>query len=193
MFMQDIARLARAAAPVGRPEPTPLCGPLTGLLTGTLVETATGWQPVERLAVGDRLQTLDGGLRPILGLDRREVAAEAMALHLPGGAFGNCADLLVLPGQELLVDTLGALEDAAFARFPAAALEGIAGIHRVPLAQASAIVILRFAEEEAIWANSGLLLHCPALPGESGETDCFYPQVGAAEARALIAPFAKAA
>ena len=80
----------------------------TGLIAGTLVESATGWTPVENLRIGDAVQSYDGGLARVVGLDREWITASlsAYVLHLPGGALDNCSDLILLPGQNLLVDTL---------------------------------------------------------------------------------------
>ena len=88
MFMQDAATFApdlstRIPAPArtGRPA-------LSGLLTGTLVETASGWQRVETLTAGTRVQTLDGGLARLLRLHRHLIRPEDAAdlIHLPGVA-----------------------------------------------------------------------------------------------------------
>ena len=139
----------------------------TGLIAGTLVETATGWTPVENLRIGDAVQSYDGGLARVVGLDREWITASlgAYVLHLPGGALDNCSDLILLPGQNLLVDTLNDadLPDDVVALIPAAALEGVLGTTRARIEKPLEIITPRFADDEAIFANSGTLLHCPGI------------------------------
>jgi hypothetical protein len=144
----------------------------SGLIAGTLVETAAGWQPVEDLRIGDAVHSYDGGLARVLGLDRQWITAQpgAYFLHLPGGALDNCSDLCLLPGQHLLIDTLNdeRLPDDIVALIPAAALEGhLASRHRIdkPLE----VILPRFADDEAIFANSGTLLHCPGIRQAAGQ------------------------
>lgn len=185
MFMQDIARFARCAAPVPLHGAAPLTAPATGLVSGTLVETARGWQPVDDLLPGDRLYTLDGGVCPLAGLAHSTLDGPgAELLHVPGGALGNCAEMFLLPGQTLLIDALGRLEDAAFVRVTAALLEGHRGIRRIIPAGPVQIITPAFDDEEAVWVNSGVLVHFAAGSTE----DSFFPRIAAAEARALLAP-----
>ena len=69
MFMQDFSRHITDTATAVYPQncaPSPVT---TGLVAGTLVETKAGWQKVETLRLGDFVQTLDGGLARVLGLD----------------------------------------------------------------------------------------------------------------------------
>jgi hypothetical protein len=130
MFMQDFSRDSAATATAVFPHQRLVASVTTGLIAGTLVETKTGWQPVETLAIGDAVQTLDGGLARILALDRRAFRPEpeTAPLLIPGGSFDACSDLLVLPGQHLLLDTLDdTATDAAFAMLPALALQGRGG------------------------------------------------------------------
>ena len=139
----------------------------TGLIAGTLVESATGWTPVENLRIGDAVQSYDGGLARVVGLDREWITASlgAYVLHLPGGALDNCSDLVLLPGQNVLVDTLGDADfpDDLVVLIPAAALEGVLGTTRARIEKPLEIITPRFADDEAIFANSGTLLHCPGI------------------------------
>lgn len=185
MFLKDFTRTVPAhpvfTARTARPE--------TGLVAGTLVDTETGWRDAMTLRVGDRLHSWDGGLVRIAALDRRPVPAGTAALRLPGGMLGTCADLILLPGQHLLVETLEdpTLPDAMAVLVPASALAGRRGVTSVSLPASEAVLPL-FAEEEAIWAQTGVLLHCPglsddpaALPGEG-----FFPRLSPVAARAFL-------
>lgn len=189
MFMKDFTRTARATLASEM-----LCQPVTsGLLSGTLVETQSGWSPVEALRMGDLVHTLDGGAAKVLAVDRRLLLPEAgqAIITLPGGAFDACCDLALLPGQHLLIDTLGdaALPDAAFALIPATALDGQAGCTRRYPLRAVEVVTPMFAEPEVVWCNSGVLLHCPGIADGAGRKPAgdFFPLLEVGQARALIA------
>lgn len=188
MFMKDFTRTTTAI-----PAADFAAQPVTsGILAGTLVETATGWRGVETLRLGDLVQTLDGGLAKVLGVDRRALRPElAQALiALPGGVLDACCDALLLPGQHLAIDTLAdpAHPDAAFALIPALALEGHGGTRRYALRGIEVITPL-FATEEILWANSGLLLHCPGIAdgAQSRPEGDFFPRLAIPAARALLA------
>ena len=191
MFMQDFSRhttdTATAVFPHNR-APSPV---RTGLVAGTLVETKTGWQTVETLRPGDFVQTLDGGLARVLGLDRRSFRPEmeTAPLLIPGGSFDACSDLLILPGQHLLLDTLAdAASDAAFMLIPGLALQGRAGVCRQPSDETLHIITPLFADEEVIYANSGVLLHCPGIvDGAQGVPETsFFTRLDAASARVFL-------
>lgn len=158
MFMQDVTRFA--ATPVA----TLPAGLNQGLIDGTLVETASGWQPVETLRVGDSLYTLDGGLRRVVALNRREVLPGEPVVQVAGGHLDACADVMLMPGQGVLLDTVG-LMAAPYARVPATALTACVGATAGAAARRAEVVTPIFAEEEVIWAQSGLLLACPGVRG----------------------------
>lgn len=191
MFMQDFSRTAAATATAVFPHSNLVAPVTTGLIAGTFLETKSGWQPVETLAIGDVVQTLDGGLARILALDRRgfRPETETAPLLIPGGSFDACSDLLILPGQHLLLDTLDdAAVDAPFAMVPALALQGRAGVRRQVSAQDLHIITPLFADEEVVYANTGVLLHCPGLlDGANRYPDTsFFPRLDAACARAFL-------
>ncbi len=163
----------------------------TGLIAGTLVEGAKGWKLVEDLRIGDAVHSYDGGLCRVLGLDRHWIAPSwrEYLVHLPGGVLDNCSDLTLLPGQHLLIDTLGdeTLPEAIVALIPAAALEGWLGVERKPIDRAIEVVTPRFADDEAIFANSGTLLHCPGIRQDAGATGSdFFTQLDLGQARAFL-------
>ena len=191
MFMQDFSRISAASATAVFPHLHGMAPVTTGLVAGTLVETKSGWQPVETLTIGDAVQTLDGGLAGILALDRRSFRpeTETAPLLIPGGSFDACSDLLILPGQHLLLDTLDdTATDAPFAMIPALALQGRAGVRRHVVATDLHIITPLFADEEVIYANTGVLLHCPGLlDGANRYPDTsFFPRLAPALARAFL-------
>ena len=158
MFMQDITRFA--AHPVSAAN----AALSQGIFGSTLVETATGWRAADTLRMGDSLYTLDGGLQRIAALSRRIVAVGEPMIHVSGGHFDACDDVMLLPGQGVLLDTAG-LMSAPYARIPASALTGCLGARHGSAPARAEIVMPIFAEEEAVWAQSGMLLLCPGIKG----------------------------
>jgi hypothetical protein len=172
MFMQDITRLSArpvppalpgAATVTPRPQaPVAVTAAASGLVAGTRVETAQGWRPIESLRIGDRVHSLDGGLARIVALSRRHALPGEPVIRIAGGHFDACSDLMLMPGQELLLHTLG-LYAAPYACLAARHLAACPGASRAIALRHAEIVTPIFAEEEVIWANSGLLLRCPGL------------------------------
>jgi Hint domain len=162
MFRNDFLSIA-TVSPANRAA-TPLA---SGLIAGTMVETQRGWQPVESLRLGDHVQTFDGGACPILALDRdvTSPAPDAHLIRVPGGVLDTCTDLTLLPGQHILIDTMGdaQLPDAALVLIPATALVGWRGTQRIAIPKAIEVITPLFANEEAIFANTGAMIRCPAV------------------------------
>lgn len=184
MFMQDAARfIADPAQPAVAPN-------RTGLLSATLVETETGWRPAGDLRRGDRVHTFDGGLRPLVAMDRDWLDAGTDLIRLPGGVLGNAADQMLLPGQHLMIDTWDMAEviDAPVALIPAEALAGLGGSARSLTGRPAEVVIPVFQTDEVIYANGGLLMHCPGIAtGPHGAPDDgYFARLGVAQARAVM-------
>ncbi len=188
MFMQDATRFAADATILTA---RTLAAPVqTGLVAGTLVETATGWRIVETLRRGDLLQTFDGGLREVVAIDHNWLmpGCDTTLIRLPGGALNNCADLALLPGQHLMIDTWDAAITAVTALIPAEALAGLHGSTRHTITAPVEVITPLFAEEEVIYANGGLLLHCPGIADGPGATpaDGFFTVLGRHAALTLL-------
>ncbi|MDQ2066855.1 Hint domain-containing protein [Xinfangfangia sp. CPCC 101601] len=171
MFMQDISRLSAepvSAEPIASPALPRPTAPHTraalamGMFGPTLVETEKGWTPASELRIGDRLHTLDGGLQHIAALSRRAVLPAERAVKIKGGHFDACDDLMLLPGQPVLLQTVS-LMAAPYARLKASALTSTIGATITLAPQKAEIITPIFAEEEAIWAQSGVLLLCPGI------------------------------
>ncbi len=149
-----------------------------GLMAGTRVETETGWRDVADLTAGDRLYTLDGDLRPIQWVER--FAGGDDAVRLRAGTYGNDIDTLLPEEQLLLVETGRAMAwiNAPVALVRARDLIGH-GAARRPLAAGEERILPVFAEEEVIFAASGLRVFCPGI---TGAAPTYYPVLERSEA-----------
>jgi len=164
--------------------------PAAGFVAGTMVETDAGWQPVETLAIGQPVQTWDGGLQPLVRLERRRIAPGAGLVAVPGGVLSTCSDLVLLPGQHVLVGTgaAAALLDQDVALVPAAALLGWQGVRVERPRRGFDVVGLAFETEEVVYANTGAMLHCAAAEAAAGAVPQseFFTVLDRDRARALL-------
>jgi hypothetical protein len=177
MFMQSAARFIPSETAL------PLPSVRTGLIAATLVESDSGWRPAGTLRVGDRVHSFDGGLRDIVAVHRDWLMPGTVRLvHVDGGRLGCASDTILLPDQLILIDTWDALPDAVVALAPAASAVGAGATFRSMLSPLE-VVTLVFDDEEVIYVNSGMLLHCPA--NETGQAG-FYPRLDRARAHALL-------
>ncbi len=72
---------------------------------GTLIETDTGLRPVEQIAVGDLVRTLDNGFQPVRWTGQRTVSGHGILapIEIAEGALGNQRRLVVSPQHRMLV------------------------------------------------------------------------------------------
>ncbi len=170
----------------------PLDAPRGGLSEGTLVESRSGWQPIESLAAGDEIFTYDGGLRRIKAITRhafemrRTENAPAFLVSIPGGVLGCTATTKVMPEQRLLIESpfLEESHGICAALVRAADLIGISGIRMDLGAAQRRVFALQFEEEEIIWASSGLLCHAPEARAPFGSG--FFPELHRHDARHIV-------
>lgn len=188
MFLKDFTRTATPGSitPVTVPADHRV-RPATGLTGGTLIETETGWHMAADLRIGQRVHTLDGGAAMILGLDRRPVR-DLPAIRIPGGLAETCCDLILPCDQYLLTDTLRDphMPDLDLVLIPARAWASQPCVTEIRYT--GEIITPLFADEEILWANSGALLHCPAITTGPGRLplDGFFLPLPEAEARAFL-------
>jgi len=160
--------------------------PIPAMIAGTMVETETGWTPVERLSLGDAVYTLEGGPAPIADLRQIRLSAGTQLWHVPGGALGNCDDLLLTRDQHVMItdNDAEAMFDTPYVLIPAPALQGFRGTRRIDCVPGAIAVEMTFDAEEIVYANSGTLMHCAAM---SGLSDGFFRTLSTAEARIFLA------
>ncbi|WP_299653871.1 hypothetical protein [uncultured Tateyamaria sp.] len=145
----------------------------------TLLETERGWASVDALQAGDCVATLDGGFAQITAITTPR--SNTPLVHIPGGVLSTCSDI-ALPGDaHIALHTPARWIDAPVVSVPVKALSGWRGV-RPTLFNGPDLAQLHFADEEMIYAQSGLLIHAAPATGET-----FFPKLSYGDARAMLA------
>ncbi|MEH6738895.1 MAG: Hint domain-containing protein [Sulfitobacter sp.] len=130
---------------------------------GTPISTPVGAVPIENLAVGDLVHTVDHGLQPILWkTDRRAPGVGKSApIKIDAGTFGATAQVKLSPDHRLLIrgGTVELLFGSQVAYVPIKALVGQFGISRIEVPLVRYIHLL-LPTHAALLANG---LHCESL------------------------------
>lgn len=168
-----------------------------GLISGTRIGSAMGWRAVEALAPGDLVLTFDNGLQPLVEVRRETycltdmMANNTATVIVPAGAMGNAVDVELLAGQGVLIESEAACDALGdpFAVIKAKALHGFRGIHCCPPAPQIEVITLVFASEQVIYAEGGILLHCPPVMihlNDLGRGDTGYDVINDRDAGFLV-------
>lgn len=171
--------------------------PRRGIVAGTKIATENGWRPVEQLSPGDKVQTFDNGMQIISDIRAEMLWHEGtvslndpLPVVMPGGALGNTSAVMLLPHQGVLVESENACDAMGdpLAVVPARVLVGINGIDTAPPRGDLAVYSLTFACDEVVYADGGLLLHCPneAMPEELLVESRLYDVKNLVEARQML-------
>ena len=132
-----------------------------GLYASTKVQTAFGWQCVGDLRPGDLVMTRDDGLTPLHAI-HPEFRPALWSVRLPVDAVGNLVDMILPPGQPVLICTAYAnpFSGDDLALVPATALEGWHGIAPHVPASTEAVLQLHLPRPGILFAGPGLLVGC---------------------------------
>lgn len=169
-WTSKVAGMTRRAPEVSAAVDGGLIAQTHGLLAGTRVASNLGWRAVDKIAVGDEVLTFDNAMQRVAEVHRsviwpqaRATPAQLWPVVVPQGAMGNRCEITLLPDQGVMVDCDAAqdMQGDPFAVVPAQALEGLHGIHRQPVETPVELITLFFQSEEVIYAEGGLLVHCP--------------------------------
>lgn len=146
-------------------------GVMVGLVAGTRVATAMGWRSIEAIATGDKVLTFDAGLQTVMQVTRvplwsgqTDCPKRFWPLEVPAGALGNRDVMQLPPNQNVMIESDAAEEmyGDPFSLIPAAALDGVNGICRVPPTEGLEVIVLRFADDQVVFGNNGALFFCPS-------------------------------
>lgn len=173
----------RPAASITAPRPSPAPAHDRTFAPGTLLETPSGWRPVETIRQGDRVRTVDDGLAKVCSVVRQPPDRNRVHWHVPAGTLGNCSDLRLTAGQHLAlqVSECEALFDAACVLVPVPAATGFCGIRTVSGFTLRHGIALYCEDEAIVYAQTGTLLHVPAQDRRAG-----YRVLNYREARMLL-------
>ena len=134
-----------------------------GMLPGTKIMTSIGAQPVERIPIGARVLTYDGGLQNVLGIETYSLPKGEVVITVPKGFLGNGEKMRFLPNQELVFDNEMAQEAFVepFTLISAEELVGHWGIKRAEVNEPLTVTQLHFSQDEVVWSDIGALFNCP--------------------------------
>lgn len=146
----------------------------TGAISSTRVATSFGWRQIADLRQGEMVLTFDAGMQPLRHIERSDLRRDMDSadpshwpLSVPAGALGNSADMIIMPGQSVLVESALSerLMGERFVLIRAADLDSVAGISRVAPSGSASMVTLGFADDQVVFAAGGALLYCEG-PGD---------------------------
>ena len=168
-----------------------------GIVAGTMIATSRGWCAVEQLVPGDEVQTFDNGMQTIVEITAEDMWNEdsvslndPLPILIPAGARRNKSDVTGLPHQGVMVESENASDAMGdpLAVVPARVLIGVNDINTAPPSSALTVFTLTFMSEEVIYADGGLLLHCPMdeAMGELTEGEKLYDVKTLVEARQML-------
>ncbi len=154
---------------------------MRGITSGTRIATDKGWRPVETLSVGQRILTFDNGPQDIIAITRAvqfvhdDIAPDfANPIHVPAGVIGNSAPMVLLPEQNVMIesDEAEGRTGDPFALIPAKALVGFRGVERFRALRPFEVFTLHFENDELVYAEGGALyLAQSTVPGDIASLD----------------------
>ena len=164
-----------------------------GIFADTPIATPVGWRPAGGMVAGSKVMTFDGGVQIVEQVQYAPYLsnhANLWPLLVPIGALGNKDELVLLPNQKVLLesDTAEDLFNDPFALIPAYVLDGWRGISRYRPQSGRAVVQIRFARSQIVYASRGVLLACAGDPMMEHSADLpDYVLCTPAQARDLMA------
>lgn len=141
-----------------------------GFLYGTKVATTSGWKPIERVAIGDLVRTLDHGFKEVRRISTDQVTIpdgetrpEYLPIFLPARTTYNGRPVWLMPEQGIALD-LGKVdrEVEGCAIVPARLLCGIGRLTSQAPGSSFDVSTLFFDQDEVIFVEGGLQAYCPS-------------------------------
>ncbi|MGR3635142.1 MAG: Hint domain-containing protein [Shimia sp.] len=157
---------------------------------GTRIRTPLGDVPIERLKVGDLVQTLDNGMQPIIWVGRRHLTQADLAenpklqlVRIRAGSLGNERDLIVSPQHGMVTTQSG--ESPALARAIHLARDGGPGFRVARGIKSVTYYHLMFESHEIIIAENapsesfypGPMALNALAPAERAEVAALFPEL----------------
>lgn len=141
-----------------------------GFLKGTKVATTSGWKPVERIAVGDLIRTLDHGFKGVRRISTNVVVIPAderrdeyLPVFVPARAAFNGRPVWLMPeqGMALTLSKIDAERDGVSV-VPARVLSGAGRLMSQAPGSSFEVCSLFFDEDQVIFVEGGLQAYCPS-------------------------------
>ncbi|MDC0657157.1 Hint domain-containing protein [Leisingera sp. SS27] len=153
-----------------------------GFLPDTLVETEEGFKQARDVKPGDMVFTFDGGAQEVKAV-KHAVPRLTTLMHVPAGALGNDTDLM-LPSDQKVALEMETAERLFGLPVVVAKLIALAGYKGITAAAPERLgrIHFEFAEEELVWAESGML-----LPAQDAVEDSAFHQLSLTETRQVLA------
>jgi len=149
------------------------------LAAQTRLETPRGWASVDALSVGDSVATMDGGFAEITAITHPK--RRMPLVQVPGGVLSTCSDVALPADAHIALTPPARWSQAPVVSVPLRALSGWNGI-RPTLFAGPDLATLHFADEEMVYAQTGLLIHA-----FDADADSFFPTLSYGDTRALLA------
>ncbi len=161
-----------------------------GFVHGTKIATTRGWKPVERVAAGDLVRTLDHGFKEVrrIATDRVSIAtgemrAEYLPVYLPSRAAYNGRPVWLMPEQGVALD-ISRIEPGTegVSVIPARMLSGMCRMTSQAPSTTFDVSTLFFDCDEVVFLEGGLQAFCPASRfGSRGSSDQSSYQIAEAQ------------
>ncbi|NOD35993.1 hypothetical protein GS624_06685 [Ruegeria sp. HKCCD5849] len=141
-----------------------------GFLQGTKIATTSGWKPVERIAVGDLVRTLDHGFKEVRRISTSTVVipaderrAEYLPIFVPARAAFNGRPVWLMPEQGMAL-SLSKIDEGAegISVVPARVLNGAGRMMSQAPGSSFEVSSLFFDEDQVIFVEGGLQAFCPS-------------------------------
>ncbi|NOC45257.1 hypothetical protein GS605_08155 [Ruegeria sp. HKCCD7559] len=141
-----------------------------GFLSDTKVATTSGWKPVERIAVGDLVRTLDHGFKEVrristsvVVIPAEERRSEYLPVFVPARAAYNGRPVWLMPEQGIALNL--SQFDANVSGCSVVSARLLNGVGRL-MSQAPGssfeVRSLFFDEDQVIFIEGGLQAYCPS-------------------------------
>ena len=141
-----------------------------GFLNGTKIATTSGWKPVERIAVGDLVRTLDHGFKEVrristsvVVIPAEERRSEYLPVFVPARAAYNGRPVWLMPEQGIALNlTRSDFRASVCSVVSARLLNGVGRFMSQAPGSSFEVSSLFFDEDQVIFVEGGLQAYCPS-------------------------------
>ncbi|WP_253276830.1 Hint domain-containing protein [Ruegeria sp. 6PALISEP08] len=141
-----------------------------GFLRSTKIATTSGWKPIERIVVGERVRTLDHGFKEVRRISTSVVVipaderrTEYLPVFVPARAAYNGRPVWLMPEQGIALN-LSKIDAEAngISILPARMLNGVGRLMSQAPGSSFEVCSLFFDDDQVIFVEGGLQTYCPS-------------------------------